>query len=95
MACYAVASALVLAASVIEDAPHWPGRVRRLGLDGIAAVFGVRGVLGLAGMTATVSPGSASVRFQRLDRRLYAPLCLALAGGTVLARRREADRSSG
>jgi hypothetical protein len=41
-------------------------------------------MLGLAGRTRLVSPSSASPRFIRLDRRVYSPLCLALAGLTAL-----------
>jgi hypothetical protein len=43
-------------------------------------VLAVRGTLGLAGMTHVLSPGSTSARFRTLDRRVYSPLCLALAG---------------
>jgi hypothetical protein len=41
------------------------------------------GTLGMAGRTRMVWPSSASARFMRLDRRVYAPLCLALAGLSV------------
>jgi hypothetical protein len=50
----------------------WPFRDR--------AVLAGRGALGLAGRTALVAPGSVSARFTRLDRRVYSPACLALAG---------------
>jgi hypothetical protein len=94
-ACYAVASALVLAASVVEDVPQWPPALRRLGIAGVTVVLAARGVLGLGGMTDKISPGRSSVRFRSLDRRVYAPLCLALAGGAVLSRHRDADRTGG
>jgi hypothetical protein len=58
---------------------------RRAGVGGVVAVLGVRGGLGLAGQTRLVSPSSRSARFARLDRRVYAPLCLTLAGLSVLS----------
>jgi hypothetical protein len=47
---------------------------------GIAAILTGRGVLGLAGRTDLMSPVSTGERFRRLDRRVYGPLCLPLAG---------------
>ena len=47
----------------------------------VAAVLGVRGCLGLVGRTDVVAPGSTSAAFRARDRRLYSPLCLALAVG--------------
>jgi hypothetical protein len=44
-----------------------------------------RGALGLTGKTRLVSPSSASERFGRLDRRVYSPLCLVLAGLSALS----------
>jgi hypothetical protein len=41
--------------------------------------------LGLAGQTRLVSPVSVSARFTRLDRRVYSPLCLTLAGLAALS----------
>jgi hypothetical protein len=43
-------------------------------------VLAVRGGLGLAGRTDVMAPGSVSARFRRLDRAVYSPLCLLLAG---------------
>jgi hypothetical protein len=37
------------------------------------------------GRTRLVSPSSRSGRFARLDRRVYSPLCLALAGLSALS----------
>jgi Protein of unknown function (DUF3995) len=85
VACYGVASALGVAAALVEGVPRHPPTLRRVGLLGVAGVLALRGVLGLAGRTDLVSPGSASPRFRRLDRRLYAPFCLALSAGTVTA----------
>lgn len=39
LACYGVASALLVAAGVIENVPPWPNRVRRAGLLTIAVVL--------------------------------------------------------
>ena len=82
-ACFGVAGALAACAALVADvAPVSPG-LRRSGLGVMAAVFGLRGGLGLLGETGLVSPGSNSERFRRLDRRLYAPLCLALSAGSL------------
>ena len=78
-ACFAVSAALATAAAATAG---WPARfpaVRRLAVGSVTAVLAGRGVLGLAGRTAMVSPGSESARFTRLDRRVYSPVCLALA----------------
>jgi hypothetical protein len=84
-ACFAVSGALVTAAAL---AAGWPARypgLRRAGTGTVAGVLAGRGVLGLAGRTRLVSPVSASARFTRLDRRVYSPLCLALAGMSALS----------
>jgi Protein of unknown function (DUF3995) len=62
--------------------------LRTLGVLGVAGVLGGRGALGLAGKTQVVSPSSDSARFSRLDRRVYSPLCLGLAGLSLLSLRR-------
>jgi hypothetical protein len=84
-ACFAVSGALGAAAAL---AAGWPARhpgLRRAGTSAAAAVLAARGVLGLAGRTRLVSPVSVSARFTRLDRRVYSPLCLTLAGLIALA----------
>jgi hypothetical protein len=87
IACFAVAGALATGAALVADvAPVAPG-VRQPALGVMAGVFGLRGALGFLGKTDVVSPGSNSERFLRLDRRLYAPLCLALFLGTLAASR--------
>jgi hypothetical protein len=86
-ACYAVASALGIGAGLVVGLPVIPAQLRRIGLVGMAAVLGLRGTLGLIGRTDLVSPGSASARFRRLDRRIYSPLCLSLAVGALAAAR--------
>jgi hypothetical protein len=87
-ACYAVAGALALAAGLVADVPRLPRGIQHLGVAGVAVVLATRGVLGVAGRTDIVSPGSTSARFRRVDRRMYAPLCLALAAGALGSRRR-------
>jgi hypothetical protein len=87
-ACFAVAGALTVAAALVADVPRLPGGVRRLGVTGVGLVLATRAGLGFAGTTDAVSPGSVSPRFRRLDRRVYSPLCLALAAGAIASRRR-------
>ena len=89
-ACFGVAGALFAASALVADLPVAPRRVRRLGRLVVAGVLALRGLLGLAGATDIVSPGSASARFRRLDRRFYSPLCLGLAAGAVSRRRMNA-----
>ena len=87
-ACFGVAAALTAAALLVADVPRLPRAVQRAGVTGVAFVLASRAGLGFAGKTDAVSPGSVSSRFRRLDRRVYSPLCLALATGAVVARRR-------
>ncbi len=83
-ACYAVAGALTVAAVLVSGQPvRLP--LRRLGVAGVVAVLGTRGVLGLIGRTDLAVPGSVSPRFRRLDRRAYAPLCLTIAALSIPA----------
>lgn len=89
-ACYTVAAALMVAAGLVEDTPSIATRIRRSGLLTMTSVFGIRAALGWSGRTDLVSPGSDSVRFRRLDQRVYAPLCAALAAGSLSAFRRTA-----
>jgi hypothetical protein len=85
-ACFAVSGALAAAGALVAG---WPGgsrpAVRRLGTGTVVAVLAGRGALGLAGRIRLVSPASTSARFARLDRRVYSPLCLALAGLSALS----------
>jgi hypothetical protein len=86
-ACFAVSGALGVAGAL---AAGWPARypgLRRAGVSVVAAVLAARGGLGLAGRTGLVSPASVSARFTRLDRRVYSPLCLTLAGLAALSAR--------
>jgi len=83
LACFAVAGALGAAAVLVGGVPAgWPV-VRRLGQAGVASVLAARAGLGFAGRTDIAVPGSASLEFRRWDRRLYSPLCLALAAGAA------------
>jgi hypothetical protein len=78
-ACWAVAGALGTAAALVAGRPRRLPRLRRVAAAGVTVTLAGRGLLGLAGKTDTVSPGSSSPRFRRLDRRIYSPLCLVLA----------------
>lgn len=78
-ACWAVACALGGAAALVAGRPQGLPRLRRAGAAGVVLVLTGRGLLGFAGRTDAVSPGSSSPRFRELDRRIYSPLCLALA----------------
>ena len=82
-ACFAVAGVLATGAALVTEVVPLPARVHRASLLGMATVFGVRSALGFSGRTALLSPGSDSERFVRLDRSVYAPICLALSIGTV------------
>lgn len=86
-ACFAVAGALLTAAALVADVPRLPRALQRLGVAGVATVLASRAALGFAGRTDLASPGSSSTRFRRLDRRVYSPLCLALAAGALSSRR--------
>ena len=82
-ACVAVAGALAVGAAVVGDVLPTRPATRRYALRGMAALFAVRGSLGFLAKTELVSPGSNSTRFIRLDRRVYAPLCIALSLGCL------------
>ena len=84
-ACNAVAAALTAAALLVGRAGTGGGRLSRVGAGGVAAVLAVRAAFGLAGRTDMLVPGSASAQFRRLDRRVFGPLCLALATGAACA----------
>ncbi len=86
-ACFAVAGALTVAAALVADVSHLPRGLQRLGVTGVATVLAARAALGFAGRTDVASPGSVSPRFRRVDRRVYSPLCLALAAGALSSRR--------
>ena len=82
-ACFAVAGALTVAAALVADVPGLPVVSSASASPASAAVLADPRRAGFAGRTDLVSPGSASTRFRRLDRRVYSPLCLALAAGAL------------
>jgi Protein of unknown function (DUF3995) len=82
-ACYAVAGLLTSAGALVAGLPSRQSRLRRVGVGTVAAVLGTRAALGFAGKTDLVSPGSVSAKFKEMDKRYYAPLCLALALGAA------------
>jgi hypothetical protein len=84
-ACFAVAGALATGAGLFANVIPLPPPIRQSSLLAMAAVFGARSALGFSGKTAFVSPGSDSVKFVRLDRQIYAPLCLGLSIGTIVS----------
>jgi hypothetical protein len=86
-ACLAVGAALTAGSALAADWLALPRRLRTRGLHVMSAVLGIRGILGLVNKTELVSPGSNSQRFQRLDRTMYAPLCLVLTINALLCSR--------
>jgi hypothetical protein len=88
-ACHAVAVALAVASGLAADLPVGSPWLRRAGRMGVAVVLAVRGLVGIVGRTDLMSPGSSLPRFRRLDRRVYAPLCLLLSAciATAVPRR--------
>ena len=87
-ACYGVAGLLAVAAGAVAGLPRPDARVRRLVVAGAAAVLATRAGYGFAGRTDALVPGSSSARFRRNDRRVFAPLCAALAAGALMSLRR-------
>jgi hypothetical protein len=86
-ACHAVASALLVASGLVADVPIGPRSLRRAGRLGVITVLTARGLTGVFGRTDLLFPRSTSPSFRRLDRRLYGPLCLALAAGAATSNR--------
>jgi hypothetical protein len=82
-ACAAVAGLLFAASALVADVPVCPSSLRRAGRRVVAGVLTARGVVGITGRTEMLSPGSTSPRFRILDRRVYSPLCIALAVGAL------------
>ena len=80
-ACLSVAAALVLSAILVARVVPLPKVWRTVALRIVTTVLATRGVAGAMGRTTTLSPGSDSPAFNRLDKRLYSPLCLWLAAG--------------
>jgi hypothetical protein len=81
----AVAGLLGLAAGLVADVLPVPARLRRVGVGGVASALAGRAAFGFAGRTDRLVRGSNSPRFAKADRRVYAPLCAALAAGAVVS----------
>jgi hypothetical protein len=92
-ACLAVAGALAVGSALVAGLPTQHDRLQRIGATGVVGVLATRGIFGLAGLTQLISRGSSSLRFRRLDRRVYAPLCLTLAALAAPAARRRPTRA--
>jgi Protein of unknown function (DUF3995) len=86
--CFAVAGLLTAAGALVAGLPAPRSRLRLAGVCTVAGALGTRAALGFAGRTEMVSPGSVSARFRRMDKRLYSPLCAALALGAAGSLRR-------
>ena len=84
-ACFAVSGALAAAGTLVAGWPASRPVLRQMGVAGVVGVLAGRGALGRSGGTGLVSPTSLSERFSRLDRRVYFPLCLALASASALS----------
>ena len=84
--CLGVAALLAIASGTVTKAIPMPPSLRRPALTILTLVFALRSALGFSAKTSLLSPASVSPRFQRLDRRYFAPLCLALALGSWAAR---------
>jgi hypothetical protein len=84
-ACLGVAGVLSVAAAFVAGRPRRAPLISRAGAAGVVGVLGTRAAFGFAGRTDVISPGATSERFRALDRRVYAPLCLALALGALPA----------
>jgi hypothetical protein len=87
-ACYAVAGLLAVSAGAVAGWPSPTHPLRRTVVLGTATVLATRAGFGLAGRTDALVPGIASARFRRNDRRVFAPLCAALAAGALMSLRR-------
>jgi hypothetical protein len=81
----AVAALLAIAAALVADVVPVPRPLRRVGVNGVATVLATRAAFGFAGATARLVPGSDSPKFVAIDRRVFAPLCAALAAGAALS----------
>jgi hypothetical protein len=95
VACYAVAGLLGTAAALVAGPDVGLPRLRATGQIGVATVLGARATVGFLGRTDLVSPGSASPAFRRNDRRIFSPLCTALALGAGRAGARTLRADSG
>jgi hypothetical protein len=81
----AVAGLLGVAAGLVADVLPVAPRIRRVGVLGVACVLATRAAFGFAGSTERLVAGSNSPRFVTADRRVFAPLCAALAAGAAVS----------
>ena len=81
----AVAGLLGVAAGLVADVLPVAPRIRRVGVLGVASVLATRAAFGFAGSTERLVAGSNSPRFVTADRRVFAPLCAALAAGAAVS----------
>ena len=81
----AVAGLLGLAAGLVADVLPVAPALRRVGVLGVASVLATRAAFGFAGNTERLVRGSNSPRFVTADRRVFAPLCAALAAGAAVS----------
>ena len=81
----AVAGLLGLAAGLVADVLPVPPTLRRVGVVGVATVLASRAAFGFAGRTERLVAGSNSTRFVTADRRVFSPLCAALAAGALVS----------
>jgi hypothetical protein len=90
-ACYAVAGLLATAAVGVDRSARTGLGLARVAAAGCSIVLASRAALGFSGRTDLAVPGSTSETFRRNDRRVFAPLCAALALGSALAASRPAN----
>ncbi len=76
VACLVIAKCLALAACCVAGVPRSMPRTTRAGSAAVALVLGARAVAGWAGW---MPHARRSTTFAALDRRLYSPVCSALA----------------
>jgi len=81
----AVAGLLAVAAGLVADVVPGPRPLRRAGVSVVATVLATRAGFGFAGATGRLVPGSDSPKFVETDRRVFAPLCAALAAGAAVS----------
>jgi hypothetical protein len=79
-ACLTVAAALGAASTAVSGLPEPFEAAGRAASATAAAVLAARGLVGLAGRMPNAR---RSASFAALDRRVYSPLCLALALGAA------------
>ena len=84
-ACNTVAGLLAVAAVSVASAASGSSMAARIAAAGCGTVLGARAALGFTGRTNLAVPGSTSPNFVRNDRRIFSPICAALAIGAFSA----------